>query len=294
MKSLLSAGAICCAAALGSGCVIVDSQGHIVREEKRFTVSGRPELQLTTFDGAIRIQPGDDKSVVVEIEKRGPSQEAIDKLEIETRQDGNRIIVNVKKPAGETIVFGFGHLAPTASLVVTMPRDGDVVAKSGDGAIRAERIRGKIELRTGDGSIRASDLGGQLTLHSGDGSVALESATGMVDVDTGDGSVSLSGKLDAVTAHTGDGSVTLRAEAGTKMTGDWSITTGDGGVVVSVPNDFDAQIDASTGDGSIRSDLNVSTEGGVSDKRSIRGRLGSGGKLLRIRTGDGSIRLRAS
>ena len=293
MKNFLSAGAVCCAAALGSGCVIVDSQGQIVREEKRFTITGRPQLQLTTFDGSIEIRPGDDKSIVVEIEKRGPSREALDKLEVETKQDGNRITVNVKKPSGETIVFGIGHLTPTASLIVTMPRDGDVVAKSGDGSIRAERIQGKLDLRTGDGSIKATELGGQLTLNSGDGSIALESATGTVDIDTGDGSVSVSGKLDAVKVHTGDGSVTLRAEPGTRMTDDWSITTGDGGVVVNLPSDFGAQIDASTGDGSIYSDLPITTEG-ASEKRAIRGRLGAGGKLLHIRTGDGSIRLRVS
>ncbi len=293
MKNLLSAGAVCCAAVLGSGCVIVDSQGQIVRDEKRFAISGRPQLQLTTFDGSIEIRPGDDKSIVVEIEKRGPSREALDKLEVEATQEGNRVTVNVKKPAGETIVFGIGHFTPTASLIVTMPRDGDVVAKSGDGSIRAERINGKLNLRTGDGSIKANELGGQLTLNSGDGSIALDSATGMVDIETGDGSVSLSGKLDAVKIHTGDGSVTVRAEPGTKMVDDWSITTGDGGVVVNLPNDFSAQIDASTGDGSIHSDLQVTSEGGA-DKRAIRGRLGAGGKLLRIRTGDGSIRLRSS
>ena len=51
--------------------MVVDSQGHITREEKRFTVPGTPELKLVTFDGAIEIRAGDGKTVVVEIEKRG-------------------------------------------------------------------------------------------------------------------------------------------------------------------------------------------------------------------------------
>src|SRR5688572_7456374 len=59
-----------------AGCVVVDTQGHIAREEKRFTVTGLPELRLTTFDGAIEIRAGEGKSVVVEVEKRGPTPQA--------------------------------------------------------------------------------------------------------------------------------------------------------------------------------------------------------------------------
>jgi len=152
MKSVLPALAVVTALPFGAACVVVDSQGHITREEKRFTVSGAPELHLTTFDGAIEIRSGDSKTILVEIEKRGPTQEAIDKLQIDTKQDGNRIDVEVRKPTKETIVmFGIGRLSPTAKLIVTMPREGDVVARSGDGSIRVEHVRGNLQLRTGGG-----------------------------------------------------------------------------------------------------------------------------------------------
>jgi DUF4097 and DUF4098 domain-containing protein YvlB len=176
-----------------------------------------------------------------------------------------------------------------------MPAEGTVVAKSGDGSIRIEHVHGQLQLRTGDGSIRGSDIGGQLTVVTGDGSVTLDDVDGDLDVDTGDGSVSVSGKLAVAKLHTGDGSITFRAAPGSSMKDDWSMTTGDGGVAVYLPSDFGAELDAHTGDGSIRSELNLSTEdGGESGKRTMKGRLGAGGKLLRIRTGDGSIRLKTS
>jgi len=280
-----------------AACVVVDSQGHITREEKRFTVSGTPELYLTTFDGAIEIRSGDARTIVVEIEKRGPSQESIADLKIETKQDGNRIDVEVKKPARETAFFGVGRMSPTAKLIVTMPRDGNVVASSGDGSIRIEHVRGRLQLKTGDGSIRATDIAGQLTLSTGDGSVTVDDVEGDLDVDTGDGSVSVEGKLAAMRLHTGDGSITFRAAAGTAMKDDWSITTGDGGVALYLPSDFGAELDAHTGDGSIRNELSI--EGGAErdgdrERRTLKGKLGAGGKLLRIRTGDGSIRLKTS
>jgi hypothetical protein len=294
MKSMLPAVVLLSVGALSTACVVVDSQGHITREEKRFNVTGRPNLRLTTFDGAIEIRSGgDDKSIVVEIEKRGATQEAIDQLKIETKQDGDLIEVTVPKPARNTVFFGIGS-SPSARLTVTMPREGNIVARSGDGSIRVERVRGRLELRTGDGSIRANDVGGQLTFATGDGSITLDAAEGDIDIDTGDGSVSVTGKLAVVKVHTGDGSITLRAEPGTAMKDDWSLTTGDGGIALYLPSDLDAELDAHTGDGSIRNELQLNAGAGEQSKRTVKGKLGEGGKSLRIRTGDGSIRLKAS
>ena len=297
MKSVLSAAvALLAAGPLVGGCVVVDSQGHIARDEKRFTVTGPPELHLTTYDGAIEIRSGDDaKTVVVEIEKRGPTRDAVDGLQVDTKQDGNRVDVDVRKPPHEVVFFGIGHMTPTAKLIVTMPRDGNVVAKSGDGAIKLDRVRGRFELRTGDGSVRGNDVSGQIIVATGDGSVTLDSAEGDLDVDTGDGSVRVTGKLAAVKLHTGDGSVTLRADSGSAMKNDWSIETGDGGVTVYLPSDFAAELDAHTNDGSIRSDASTTKdEDGESSRRTVKTRLGAGGKTLKIRTGDGSIRLKTS
>jgi hypothetical protein len=299
MKSVLPTVALAVALPFSlAGCVVVDSQGHIAREEKRFTVTGTPELHLTTFDGAIEIRSGDTKAIVVEIEKRGPTQEAIDQLKIETKQDGNRVEIEVKKPAREIVFFGVGHMSPTAKLIVTMPPEGNVVARSGDGSIRIEHVHGQLQLRTGDGSIRGTDIGGQLTLATGDGSVTLEDVDGDLDVDTGDGSVSVAGKLTIAKLHTGDGSITFRAASGTSMKDDWSMTTGDGGIALYLPSDFAAQLDAHTGDGSIRSELSMTTDGDDGDRerarRTLKGKIGAGGRLLRIRTGDGSIRIKSS
>lgn len=297
MKSIYSALIVAAAVAIVCpACVVVDSEAHQTREEKRFNVTGKPELHLATFDGSIDIRSGDAGAVLVEIEKRGPSKDAIDELKVETKQDGNRIDVDVRKPQHTIVFFGIGHLSPTAKLTVTMPRDGDVFARSGDGSIHAEHVNGRLELHTGDGSIRGSDLSGQMVLSSGDGSITLDSVIGDLDAQTGDGSVSAAGKFAGLRLHTGDGSVTLRADAGTAMKDDWSITTGDGGVAVYLPGDFAAQLDAYTGDGSIRSDLSVTVGGGTGEesRRALRGRLGAGGKTLKIRTGDGSIRLKSS
>jgi DUF4097 and DUF4098 domain-containing protein YvlB len=231
--------------------------------------------------------------VQLEIEKRGPSEDEIKKLQVDVKQDGNRIDVEVKKPSSE-IVFGFGHITPTAKLIVTMPKSGNVVARSGDGSIRIDGVTGHLDLHTGDGSIKANSIGGDVTLQTGDGSVTLDGITGRLDLQTSDGSVTVAGSPEVAKVHTGDGSITFRAESGAAMKDDWSFTTGDGSVSLYLPGDFSAELDASTGDGSVHSELNVSGSSQDREKRSLRGRLGQGGKLLKVRTGDGTIRLRAS
>ena len=293
--------ALLVAAAGTTGCVVsVDSQGQIVREDKRFTTNGVPEVRLATFDGSIELQASDASEVVVEIEKRGPTKEAIEALEVISSQDGNRITIEVKAPRTESFRgFGFNQSA-SARLVVSVPRRAHVVARTGDGSIRADGITGKLELRSGDGGIRAARVNGDLRLHTGDGSITVEEAEGTLDLDTGDGGVNVTGKLQAVKMHTGDGSIVYRAAPGTVMSEAWDISTGDGGIALYLPSDFGADIDARTGDGSIVNELSTPVQGagGSEDsenrRRSLRGRLGPGGKALRIRTGDGSIRLRTN
>jgi DUF4097 and DUF4098 domain-containing protein YvlB len=298
MRWSVLGGALITAAMLGSACVVsVDSQGQIVREEKRYTVTGTPELRLTTFDGAIEIQAWDKPDVAIDVEKRGATKEAVDSLEIKSSQEGNRIELEVKRPRAENFSgIGF-YQSASARLIVSVPKDVNVIARSGDGSIQIERVSGRLELRTGDGSIRASEVSGELILDTGDGSITVEGARGSLQLDTGDGGVNVSGRLTSVKLHTGDGSIVYRAEPGTEMSDNWEITTGDGGVTLYLPSGFNAELDAHTGDGAIRSDLSISSEvesDRENSRRTLRGRMGSGGKQIRVRTGDGTIRLRPS
>ena len=71
------------------------------------------------------------------------------------------------------------------------------------------------------------------------------------------------------------------------------MSTGDGSVVVEVPEGFGAELVASTGDGRVAvHDLTFTGASERGDRGSASGRLGNGGGQLSIRTGDGSITVR--
>ncbi len=280
--------------AVCSGCVevvAIDGARYVDRVEKRFTVTGKPELTLSTFDGSIEVRPWDRSDVLVIVERRAASRDVADSIEVNAEQDGNRINVRVRRNPDHALDWSFG--GRSAGLIVSVPAAADVQARSGDGSLDVEGIAGRIDLRSGDGAIRGRRLSGELKLATGDGSIKLSESNGTLNAQTGDGSVNVEGELSGVRVHTGDGTVTLAATAGSTTSADWTISTGDGSVTLELPETFDADLDAHTGDGRIAvEELSVSNVTGRMGKNRLRGQLGAGGAPLRIRTGDGSITLR--
>jgi DUF4097 and DUF4098 domain-containing protein YvlB len=272
------AAAIVVIAAGASGCIDLvgaDFGRYVERDEKRFSIEGRPQVSVKTFAGSIEIRPWDKREVQVVIEKRGHDKADTDAIEVKAEQNGNRIDLAVTYPA----MRGFGvHLrSRSAKVIVSMPADGDLSARSGDGAIDLDGITGRLQLESGDGSIRARQVAGELDVH------------------TGDGSVTVSGKLTAVRAHSGDGSINIHADDGSSAASDWDITTGDGAVTLAIPEGFGAELDARSGDGSVHvEDITVANVTGRIGRNALRGRLGPGGHNLRLHTGDGSITLKRS
>jgi DUF4097 and DUF4098 domain-containing protein YvlB len=270
--------------------ITVDSGPYSVQEEKRFAVTGTPDLSLATFDGSVEIRSWDRAEVLVEIDKRAADKSMAEAIKVTVEQSGNTISLQVKKPDGLQPAFGF-TASPTARIVASVPRRCNIVARSGDGAISIERIEGKVELHTGDGSVRGRDVVGTLRVTTGDGSLRFEDVAGSLDLESGDGGARVSGKLQALTLKTGDGSVEVRAEDGSAMTADWEVRTGDGGLRIELPANFDANLDASTGDGSVRvRGFGEPAKAGDGDSAGEMTRsLGAGGKRLRLRSDSGTI-----
>lgn len=234
--------------------------------QKRFPVSGRPELRVDTGDGSIELNPGPAGEISARVLTKG-YKIGSGEVEVTDRQTGNRVEIEVRIPNRH---WNIGNRSVRVELTVPANLDAN--------------------LRTGDGSVRGRGVGGDLRIVTGDGSIDLGSATGSLDAHTGDGKITADGRFERLSLKTGDGSIDARIAEGSQMAGSWRIDTGDGSVTLRLPASFASELDLKTGDGGITVDLPATTNGRVSEHR-FHGKLNGGGQVLTITTGDGSIRV---
>ena len=283
-----------CALAAAAHSPAAASQPQTKNWDRTFTVAAHPLVRLSNEDGHVNVRTGASGSVRCQVrwsEHRwgftSPSRDP----QVEMSQNGNEVTVRVRQP-DVFMLFGGSETRLEVDLIV--PADCDLSIQSGDGAVTLEQpVSGKIDVTTGDGRIVAHGTRGDIHLRSGDGAVMCDSLDGAVSVRSGDGHVSLSGRFDRLETHSADGRVEITAVKGSKMADEWSVETQDGPLTVRIPRDLNAELDAHTGDGGIRFQLPVTVEGPL-DHHTIRGMINSGGPLLRLRTGDGTLTLAVS
>ena len=253
---------------------------------KSFTVSNRASVRVDTNDGSVNVTTGDAKEVEFRVEYQGY---VLNKsLQIESSQHGDEVELIARIPQGFHISLG---MIRRLHIEVRMPKDADLQVRTGDGSIKANGLSGTIDLHTGDGALTVDSLKGSVRLHTGDGSIEASALEGKCDATSGDGRIRLSGRFDVLSAKSGDGSISVDALHGSKLDSGWSIVSGDGRVEVALPPDLPANIEASSGDGRITSDIPIAVEGIMSKSR-LHGKMNGGGSTLTIHTGDGSIHLK--
>jgi hypothetical protein len=295
MNPRLALSCLVTTALAGSACAIdIGREAYIERSEQRFDAATPVDLTLLTFDGAVEVRAWDRPEVVVTIEKRGQAKEAVAEITVVAERKDNRIQVEARHPGSRHVFVGLGTFTSTsARLIASVPRKTNLVVKTGDGSVLVERVEGRIELRTEDGGIKVRETAGDLLVDSGDGAIVLEDVSGKVDARTSDGSLRITGTPAVLRARSGDGSIILRVGTGTVMTDKWSVSTEDGSISAELPEGFNAEIEADPGsDGRARNELTLANvSGGTRSEPTLRGRLGNGGHMLQLRTGDGTIRL---
>jgi DUF4097 and DUF4098 domain-containing protein YvlB len=262
------------------------SPAHADDWNKKYTVSGKPEVRVETDDGDIEVAPGAANEVSVHVStsgyKIGPSD-----VHISESQDGNHVEVLVKSPH-HYFVFNFGVSRHAIHVQVLLPPQSDMNLRSGDGSIHASQVAGNIQIDTGDGNVNSTGLHGTVKIHTGDGRIEGTDFDGSLNADTGDGHVTVAGRFDVLYLKSGDGSIEATVQPGSKIASSWTVHTGDGRINLKLPDGFSADLDAHTGDGHINLDFPVMVSGSLSESR-IHGKLNGGGGSLTLTSGDGSI-----
>jgi DUF4097 and DUF4098 domain-containing protein YvlB len=243
----------------------------VERDSKNFTVSGMPTLSLQTFEGYVAVHAWDKQEVQLTISKRAATEQQMRGINVRASQNGSEI--NVVADFDKNFSAQSGNVYSTNAMVsfdVYVPRNANVRLVSGDGRLELEGVNGTLDLNTNDGRIEVRDSTGHLTAKTGDGRIEVENFKGGVNANTGDGRINLGGRFEQLMAKTGDGSILLE-----------------------LPSDFNAIIETDAESVDNEAGFTLTEEQG-SSKRLKRWKIGQGGNVLTLRTGEGRIILQRS
>ncbi|MEX2272379.1 MAG: DUF4097 family beta strand repeat-containing protein [Vicinamibacterales bacterium] len=128
-----------------------------------------------------------------------------------------------------------------------------------------------LDLVSSNGSLGVTGVRGRLRMRTSNGSIALTDVAGDVQADTSNGSV------NAILS-------------GTRWDGTGlDVSTSNGSVRLTMPENYNARLTAGTSNGTIRVGFPITVQGELRRNRDIDTTIGSGGPPIRVRTSNGSV-----
>jgi hypothetical protein len=199
-------------------------------------------------------------------------------LDIDTA--GGRIVVES--------ITGNTRLDTSGGRIAARDVEGDLLADTSGGSIDIEAVVGDVNADTSGGNIEVRDVTGGVRADTSGGSIKIGNVEGDINADTSGGSIHISEAGGSVDADTSGGSVYVSFAAGNSSGGE--LSTSGGGIVVSLDPAADLEVDASASGGHVDLGVPLTVQGRLT-RTAVRGTLGSGGALLRLRTSGGGIEI---
>jgi hypothetical protein len=266
--------------------------------EKRFPLKpGQPaSVSFRDSDGDVKFLPGEGSEVLLKVWKEtkigdeAKARSLMDEIKVETSQQGNDVQVEIRYPKH----WGFFINGPEVRVrsEVVVPRECRLECRTSDGDISVADIKGSLYLGTSDGDILASGTEGRIEARTSDGEVELDDVRGDVKAKTSDGNIRLKGVVTVLDLETSDGDITVEALPESRAAGDWYLRASDGDIRLALAPDFSAEVRIHTGDGDINTSLPLILQGKTSE-HDLQGVLGSGGRLVDLKSSDGDITLKS-
>ena len=316
MSSPIRIGAILVAASLLAGAPAL-AGGRI---EKEFELQPGGRFVLDTDAGSVKVVGSSQAGARVTITSRGEEIESRfdlefgggpGQVEITVRKKGNKLFswlgrgtnleFEIELPretdlgidtAGGSIsveeIDGSVRLDTSGGSISVREVRGAVLADTSGGSIRVEDVEGDVNADTSGGGIDVERVQGELQAETSGGSIRADQVTGNLHADTSGGSIRIAEAGGYVHAETSGGRITVSFAAGNASGGE--LSTSGGGIGVTLDPGIDLDLDAATSGGSVTLDLPVTVQGEIT-KRSMRGTVGAGGNLLKLRASGGGIRV---
>jgi DUF4097 and DUF4098 domain-containing protein YvlB len=261
----------------------------------RGTIPNGGQFTIRNFNGPIDVRPATGNTAELRAEKRPRGGADITDVAFDVRSSSNGD-VEICSTQNEDSCYGDRHSdngwrrQVTVAMTVLVPRGVRVKLATGNGAVSVERAGSDVQASTGNGRVSVVETQGSVRVSTGNGDVEVRNAKARVNVSTGNGDVDVVTVEGPVEVSSGNGDIDVRMSA-LRAREDMAFHTGSGDVHLTLPANYNGELDASTGNGTIRSDFDLKIKGQLSP-RHIRATIGSGGPMLRLSTGNGQFEIR--
>jgi len=281
------------ASVAGAGSVIgnIGQPDKVATIDQTFAVTGVPTVSVENHNGNVTITRGGGNSVIIHATKRATTNELLNKLQVNLRQDGDRITVRTSGDTFSGFVFFGSRTAVDYEIQVPSRTDLAPLTNS-NGRIEVNGIAGRLDLHSSNGLITARDVDGTVTAQTSNGRVIISGGRGMLACGTGNGTVEIQNvQADGLDLHSANGRISFLGSltAGSKN----RMETSNGTVTVTLPPDAGVAVDLRAGNGSVHvTGFTVTTApNGARTRDAVRGVINRPAADLTVRTGNGSITL---
>jgi DUF4097 and DUF4098 domain-containing protein YvlB len=219
--------------------------------------------------------------------------------DVTLKEDGVGGSTNKAETAGGSMyvdaVKGDWTVKTAGGNVVVTAAGGNLQVGTEGGNVTVRQVSGNLELETAAGNIDIGDVGGWVTMETAGGSIRLGSARGMVKASSAGGSIDCRQLGTGLRAETASGGITAEFAKGFHFAPS-ILETASGDVQIFMPAGASAAVKLTADNPwghSIQVDFPTIKLTSTKEDSELRaeGLLNGGGPLLRVETGNGSVRL---
>lgn len=289
--------------------------------QERFATTGKVRLHVGDPSGSVGVSTHDEPETVVELTmtRPGVDESVLDDARVEsTARDGGHDVyveitgnrnglgsllrwlistggvdVTVRAPHGTDL-----DINTASANVVARGQFVDASIKTASGSVRLDDAAGEVRIRTASGSTECPSLRRESSINSASGSVHVGSVSADTEIKTASGRIDVDEVRSRLEVRSASGSVEIgtvagdlhvetaagRLHVGSFISGDATLTTVSGSVLVGVAQGTALHVDAEAISGALESEIALDDEPDLS--------LPSGPELaLRIRSVSGRVRI---
>jgi DUF4097 and DUF4098 domain-containing protein YvlB len=259
------------------------------------TLPAGARFAIRNLNGFIDVRPGTTDRIEVRATMRTDTQAAGDvTFDVREKSPDDITICTLDRGAtvcdpGET--YGNDN-HPSVRYTVEIPKGLRVQFQTLSGNVIIMQSAAEVSASTGNGDVVVRESMSGVSAKTSNGDVTVAAANGPVVASSGNGNVLVAAYGGPVNATSGNGDVDVRMiTLGPTTQPSMTVSSGNGSVNLTLPADFNGEIDATTGDGKIKSEFPVSAS--IRQDSRLRGKIGNGnGLLIKLHSGNGRLEIR--